>query len=118
MRCAAIVTLHQCVVGLALPVLVAAAAGTSLASPTAVQGAVQPLQQQSPTGVCQPAPCRRRLLRSMGHGVCRAAIAFDGALRACCRGVSLPQQAIAAYLLLGHFWALSKAVALASAAAG
>lgn len=109
--------LHQCVLGVALPVFVAAVAGTRPATPAAMQEteAAQQQRDQRQEGACQQAPVWLRLLRATWHVMANAAVNLDAALRACCRGASLPQQCVAGYLLLGQFWALAKAAALRSA---
>lgn len=111
--------LHQCVLGVALPVLVAAVAGASPATPAAVQETEAARRQQQPQqqgGACQQAPMFLHLLCATWQGMVKAAVNLDAALRACCRGISLPQQCVAGYLLLGQFWVLAKAAALRSSA--
>lgn len=115
-RCAALMVLHQCLVGVALPVLVAAFAGASPANLAPLNEASEQQQQQQHGSVCLHAPRRTRLLRAACRGVSRAAANLNAALRACCRGASLPMQCVAAYLLLAHFWTMAKAVAMRSAA--
>ena len=111
-RCAAVVTFHQCIVGVMLPVLVAGftAPSTGRLPPAEQPQAGAPGAQ--PLGGCWV----WRAAAAVGTGVVR----LDAALAACCRGTGLAalQLFLACWLLAGSCWALAKGAALRAAAGG
>lgn len=107
-RCVGVLTWHQCVLGVLLPVLTAGF--TAPAMPAAAD-------EDRPQGRPQPAGRVKAAMGAAGRGL--AVIGgtlrrVDAALQACCRCSPLPvaQLALACLMLASNFWGLARNVAL------